>query len=44
MLIIFLKISIILGTSLVIQWLRTHLPMHGVQVESLIRELRSHMP
>ena len=32
------------GTSLVVQWLRLCLPMQGVQVRTLIRELRSHMP
>ena len=32
------------GTFLVVQWLRLHLPMQGVQVQSLVRELRSHMP
>ena len=26
-----------------IQWLRTHLPMQGTRVQSLVRELRSHM-
>ena len=26
-----------------VQWLRTHLPMRGTQVESLVLELRSHM-
>ena len=31
-----------LGTSLVVQWLRFHLPMQGVRVPSW--ELRSHMP
>ena len=31
-------------TSLVVQWLRLHLPMQGVWVRSLVRELRSHMP
>ena len=31
------------GTSLVIQWLILHLPMQGVQVLSLVRELRSYM-
>ena len=30
------------GTSLVVQWLRLCLPMQGLQVWSLIRELRSH--
>ena len=32
------------GTSLLVQWLRLHLPMQGVQVQSLARELGSHMP
>ena len=32
------------GTSLVVQWLRIHLPMQGTQVQSLVWELRSHMP
>ena len=27
-----------------VQWLRLHLPMQGVQIQSLIRELRSYMP
>ena len=31
-------------TSLVVQWLRLHLPVQGVQVQSLVGELRSHMP
>ena len=31
-------------TSLVVQWLRLHLPMQGMQVQFLVRELRSHMP
>jgi len=30
------------GTSLVAQWLRLCLPMQGVQVNSLVRELRLH--
>ena len=30
------------GTSLVVQWLRIHLPMHGTWVQSLVRKLRSH--
>ena len=34
----------VLGTSLVVQWLRLHLPMQGVWVWSLVGELRSHMP
>ena len=33
-----------LGTSLVIQWLRLCLPMLRVQVRPLIKELRLHMP
>ena len=32
------------GTSLAVHWLRLHLPMEGVQVRSLVRELRSHKP
>ena len=32
------------GTSLLVQWLRLHLPMQGVQVQSLARELGSHIP
>ena len=31
-------------TFLVVQWLQLHLPMHGVSVWSLVRELRSHIP
>ena len=34
---VFLKVSI-LGTSLVVHWLRTCLPMQGVQVRSLVWE------
>ena len=33
-----------LGTSLVVQCLRIRLPMQGTWVQSLVRELRSHMP
>ena len=33
-----------MGTSPVIQWLRLGLPLQEVQVQSLIGELRSHMP
>ena len=29
---------------LAVQWLRIRLPMEGMQIQSLIRELRSHMP
>ena len=32
------------GTSLVVQWLTFHLPTQGIWVQSLVRELRSHMP
>ena len=32
------------GTCLVVQWLRLCLPMQGVQVPSLVEELRFHMP
>ena len=34
----------ILGTSLVVQWLRLRLPVQPVRVRSLVGELRSHMP
>ena len=36
--------SMYVGTSLMVQWLRFHPPMQGVQVQSLVRKLRSHMP
>ena len=32
------------GTSLVVHWLRHCLPVLGMQVRSLVREARSHMP
>ena len=32
------------GISLVVQWLRIHLLMQDTQVQSLVGELRSHMP
>ena len=32
------------GTSLVVLWLRIHLPMQGTQVRSVVEELRSHTP
>ena len=32
------------GTFLAVQWLRLHLPMQPVQIQSLVRYLRSHMP
>ena len=31
-------------TSLAVQWLRFCLPMQGVQVQPLVKELRFHMP
>ena len=36
--------NISLGTSLVVQWLRISFAMKGTQVQSLVGELRSHMP
>ena len=33
-----------LGTSLVVQWLSTHLAMQGTWVQSLVGDLGSHMP
>ena len=33
-----------LGTSMEVQWLRICLPMQGTRLESLVGELRSHMP
>ena len=41
---IFRKNEAILGTSLTIQWLELSTSNAGVQVQSLVRELRSHMP
>ena len=32
------------GTSLVFQWLKLHLPMQKVQVQSLVRALGAHAP
>ena len=32
------------GVSLVVQWLRFHLPTQGLQVQSQVEELRSHIP
>ena len=32
------------GSPVVVQWLRLHLPMQGVWVQSLVRELRSRLP
>ena len=37
-------LSPVVKTSLSVQWLRLHLPMQGVQVQSLARELGSHKP
>ena len=34
----------ILGASLVVQWLRIHLPLQGTWVRSLVQEQRSHVP
>ena len=34
----------VLGTSLGVQWLRLHLSMKRVRVQSLVRELRSYIP
>ena len=31
------------ATSLVVQWLRIHLPMQGTRVVSLVKDLTSHM-
>ena len=36
--------SMHLETSLVVQWLRICLPVQGMWVQSLVGELRSHMP
>ena len=35
--------KVILGTSLVVQWLRLCVSNAGVQVQFLVKELRSHM-
>ena len=32
------------GTCLVVQWVGLHLPMQRVRIQSLVRELGSHMP
>jgi len=32
------------GTSLAVPWLRLHLPMQGMLVGSLVRELKSYKP
>ena len=33
-----------LETSLIVQWLRIHLPIQGTLVQSVVRELRFYMP
>ena len=33
-----------MGASLVVQWLRIHLPKQGMRVQSLVGELRSRLP
>ena len=38
------NLKILLGTSLMVQWLRLDLPKQGAWVQSLVREMRSHMP
>ena len=48
-LLIYFRLNVILkinktGTSLVVQWLRIHLPTQGMWVQSLVSELRLHMP
>ena len=35
--------NMLIGTSLVVWWLRLHLPMPEAQVQPLVGELRSHM-
>ena len=37
------SLKICLGTSLVVQWLGICFVMQGMQFQSLVRELRSHM-
>ena len=34
----------VMGTLLIVQWFRLYLPMQGVQVGFLVREIASHMP
>ena len=36
--------SVVTGTSLVVKRLRIHLAVQGTRVQSLVGELRSHMP
>ena len=41
---IFLSLQkVLLGTSLVVQWLRIYLAMQGMWVQSLVGEVRFHM-
>ena len=37
-------LKVVKGTSLAVQGLRLPLPIQGVQVQSLVRELRPHIP
>ena len=39
----FCSVKDTVGTSLAVLWLRLRLPMQGVQVRSLVGELRSHV-
>ena len=39
----FLLFTMRIGISLVVQWLTIHLPVQGMWVWSLVRELKSHM-
>ena len=32
------------GTCLVVQWFGIHLSLQGMQIQPLVREVRSHMP
>lgn len=34
----------VMGTSLVLRWLRIHLATQGMRVQSMVGELRSHTP
>ena len=34
----------VMGTSLIVQWLKLPLPMQGLWVQSLVREVISHIP
>ena len=36
--------KLLCSTSLVVHWLKIHFPMQGTWVQSLVGELRSHMP